>query len=280
MLEVLEAGLYTSIQDAGRTGFRKYGVPVAGAMDAFSARQANLLLNNSPDCAVLECTQVGPKLLFEHASQIVITGADMLPQINQQELTMNKVINVKSSDMLHFGKLQYGTRCYIGVKKGFKSEVILNSRSYYQPITEYAVIQKGQQIEYEVCVDAISQLNSSVAVQHTHFQTTQLPVSAGPEYNLLNPSQVQYLWKTSFHIAINNRMAYQLKEVLPNQISFILTSAVLPGTAQLTPSGKLLILMRDAQTTGGYPRILQLSETAVNILSQKKLGDVVRFKII
>lgn len=66
-------------------------------------------------------------------------------------------------------------------------------------------------------------------------------------------------------------MAYQLNETLENSLSPIITSAVLPGTVQWTPNGHLIILMRDAQTTGGYPRILQLSESAINLLSQKKL---------
>jgi allophanate hydrolase subunit 2 len=72
-------------------------------------------------------------------------------------------------------------------------------------------------------------------------------------------------------------MAYQLTELIEGHDISILTSATLPGTVQLTPSGKLIILMKDGQTTGGYPRILQLSEKSINILSQKKAGDSVSF---
>ena len=75
-------------------------------------------------------------------------------------------------------------------------------------------------------------------------------------------------------------MAYQLNELLANEIEPIITSHVLPGTVQLTPSGKLIILMRDAQTTGGYPRVLQLSEDAINKLSQKYTGDHIHFNRI
>ncbi|MBT8302888.1 MAG: biotin-dependent carboxyltransferase family protein, partial [Bacteroidia bacterium] len=76
----------------------------------------------------------------------------------------------------------------------------------------------------------------------------------------------------------HSRMGYQLNEFLENDLKSILTSHVLPGTVQLTPSGKLLVLMRDAQTTGGYPRVLQLSESAINLMAQKNTNDKISFK--
>ncbi|MGB7786903.1 MAG: allophanate hydrolase subunit 2 family protein, partial [Salinimicrobium sp.] len=75
----------------------------------------------------------------------------------------------------------------------------------------------------------------------------------------------------------NNRMGIQLQEELPNTLDAILTGPVLPGTVQLTPSGKLIVLMRDGQTTGGYPRVLQLSEAGINALAQKLPGEKFRF---
>ena len=75
-------------------------------------------------------------------------------------------------------------------------------------------------------------------------------------------------------------MAYQLDEKIDGHTISMLTSATLPGTVQLTPSGKLIILMKDGQTTGGYPRILQLTDTAISILAQKRTGDTISFKLI
>ena len=77
----------------------------------------------------------------------------------------------------------------------------------------------------------------------------------------------------------NSRMGYRLNETIPNNFESMLTSGVLPGTVQLTPSGKLIVLMRDCQVTGGYPRVLQLSENAINILAQKTTGDQLRFVV-
>ena len=74
-------------------------------------------------------------------------------------------------------------------------------------------------------------------------------------------------------------MAYQLNELIEGNKVSMLTSATLPGTIQLTPAGKLIILMKDGQTTGGYPRILQLSDMAMSILAQKRSGDHISFKL-
>ena len=75
-------------------------------------------------------------------------------------------------------------------------------------------------------------------------------------------------------------MAYQLEGVFYNELDPILTSLVLPGTVQLTPAGNLIILMRDCQTTGGYPRILQLEESSIDTLAQKYMGQKIKFQLI
>ena len=74
-------------------------------------------------------------------------------------------------------------------------------------------------------------------------------------------------------------MAYQLAPTFDNALDPILTAPVLPGTVQLTPSGQLIVLMRDCQTTGGYPRVLQLTEDAISILSQKTTGNSLKFRL-
>ena len=76
---------------------------------------------------------------------------------------------------------------------------------------------------------------------------------------------------------LNNRMAYQLSPLLKNKLGSILTGPVLPGTVQLTPSGQLIVLMKDCQTTGGYPRVLQLSEHAIYSLAQKSTANEIKF---
>ena len=91
MIKVLRAGLYTSIQDMGRIGYRNLGVPLSGAMDSISASFANALLNNDKKNAVLEITMVGPKLEFLSSTTIVISGADMSPKLNNIDILNNQL---------------------------------------------------------------------------------------------------------------------------------------------------------------------------------------------
>ena len=101
------------------------------------------------------------------------------------------------------------------------------------------------------------------------------------EYNNLTLGEKNFLLNNSFTISNeNNRMAYKLKEKLKNKLKSIITSPVLPGTIQLTPGGEIIILMKDCQVTGGYPRIFQLEEESINHIAQKKTNDIVNFKIV
>ena len=110
------------------------------------------------------------------------------------------------------------------------------------------------------------------------FGLNDIEVLKGPEFELLTKKQQKQLLSNKFTISKdNNRMAYQLVEILANNIKPIITSLVLPGTVQLTPSGKLIVLMRDCQTTGGYPRVLQLKEYSIDVLSQKLAGKNIHF---
>lgn len=279
LLKVLKQGLYTTIQDLGRPGYREYGVPVSGAMDQNAAKKANLLLNNNPNDSVIECTQNGPKLLFTLPTQIAICGADIFARLNNEPIKLNSSIIIKQGDLLSFGKLLYGFRAYIAVKDGFKTNKILGSHSFYKPITPNNTLLKDDEISYKGFESLTNNPNSSVAADDLHFSNKIIKVYKGPEFEFLEKAQQNFLLNTSFHIAINNRMAYQIKEVLPNKLPSILTSAILPGTVQLTPSGKIIVLMRDAQTTGGYPRILNLNEASINMLAQKRLGDEIRFSL-
>jgi len=118
---------------------------------------------------------------------------------------------------------------------------------------------------------------SRVRVSEKHFRTMYLPCIKGPEFSRLNKEQQRRLFSPLRVSDHNNRVGYRLKEYLENNLPSILTSAVMPGTVQLTPSGKCIILLQDCQVTGGYPRILQLSEIAIARVSQKITGDKIQF---
>ena len=112
MIKVLKSGLFSTIQDKGRFGYGEFGVPKSGAMDLFSFELANTLLSNAVNDAVLEITMIGPKLQFMIDTQIVISGANISPHLNDSLIHNNKVYNVKRNDILSFKVLKSGLHAY------------------------------------------------------------------------------------------------------------------------------------------------------------------------
>ncbi len=279
MLKVLKSGFYTTIQDLGRFHYRNKGVPVAGAMDNLSVQKANSLLENDANAAVLEITMTGPTLLFEESTYITLAGARMSATLNNEPIHNYKVYMVNEGDILSYGKLEKGFRAYLAVKGGFDSEKVLGSVSQYKPITKQNRLKDGDSIPFESSID-FKPILSELKVD-SFLDDTVLRVNKAPEFDMLTDDQLEVIFTKEFTVAKeNNRMAYQLNEVLEGHELNMLTSATLPGTVQLTPAGKLIVLMRDGQTTGGYPRILQLSDRAIAILGQKREGAKISFKMI
>jgi len=278
MLKVLKSGFYTSIQDEGRFNYRNKGVPISGAMDLSSAFKANTLLENDTNSPVLEITMTGPTLVFEEETYIVIAGATMSVMLNNQSIQNYKVYQIDVGDMLSYGKLQSGFRGYLAIKGGFEVKPILGSTSFYAPVSRENRLQDGDILSFNY-KRLFSPKISEIKVD-SYLNETILEVDRGPEYELLNNTTTKHLLDTEFTVSKeNNRVAYRLKQLLIAHTRRMQTSATLPGTVQLTPNGELIILMKDGQTTGSYPRILQLTDDAICILAQKKEGDLISFKL-
>jgi biotin-dependent carboxylase-like uncharacterized protein len=281
LVKVLKSGFFTTIQDQGRFGYRDYGVPVSGAMDLYSYEFANALLGNPKNCATLEITMVGPKLQFLKPTRIVISGAPIKAELNNILIEMNSVITINSNDMLSFGRVEKGLRSYLAIKGGFISEEVLESRSMFANITNATSLSANDFIAYSDENKVFEISNAHVKYDESIRNTNVLEAYKGPEFNKLPISIQKQIDNSEFKVSkLNNRMAYQLEPFFENNLEQILTAPVLPGTVQLTPKGQLIVLMRDCQTTGGYPRILQLSAKSLNVLSQKTTGNslIIRIK--
>jgi biotin-dependent carboxylase-like uncharacterized protein len=280
MIKVLKPGFFNTIQDKGRFGFASFGVPISGVMDSYSTDISNSILNNSLEAAVIEIIFGNCEFQFSCATFICISGGDFSPRINQKSIKLNKKISVSKHDILSFGKINFGARSYLAVLGGLQSEKKLKSRSFYKGITKNFLLTKGLEIPIQENSIDVLLSNASIKIDDLHFNATDLICTKGPEFELLNTQQHTLLFESSFSISKDvSRMGYRLNELIENDVPTLLTSSVLPGTVQLTPSGTLIILTRDCQVTGGYPRILQLSEKAINILSQKTAGQKIEFSI-
>ena len=278
MIKVIDPGFYTSIQDLGRFGAQNFGVPISGCMDQCSSYIANKIIGNNSLEALIELTMTGCSLKFENDTTIAITGSDMSPKLNGLSIDMFSVIEVKYGDILSFGRIKYGFRTYIAFRGGINSEKVMESKSMYVGLTKNFKINKNDEIY----------LNDSKPLLDKKHEPSlkklvlsdKIECYKGPEYSKLTTQNKQKLLSTQFSISNNhNRMGYVLDQKIKNTIKPIITSHVMPGTVQLTPGGDIIILMRDSQTTGGYPRILQLTNKGIDFVAQKRTGSLINFSI-
>jgi len=276
MIKVISKGLYTTIQDKGRFGYRNIGVPSSGYMDSESAETANLIINNPKDNPLIEATLIGPTLEFKKSAVICITGGEFSPTLNDIKISSYSAIEVNKGDILKINNSSIGSRCYISIQGTIISDTILGSKSFYHQITNSNIIEDGDIFLFKKNIRTLEQKYT-----HKKFELNKtINVFRGPEFKCLSNESIKILFNEEFSIGINNRMAYNLLEKIQDRVNSIISSGVIPGTVQLTPSGNIIILHRDSQTTGGYPRILQLNEKSLNDLAQLRTGDNIRFKLL
>ena len=276
MIKVISKGLYTTIQDKGRFGYRNIGVPSSGYMDSESAETANLIINNPKDNPLIEATLIGPTLEFKKSAVICITGGEFSPSLNDIKISSYSAIEVNKGDILKINNSSIGSRCYVSIQGTIISDTILGSKSFYHQITNSNIIEEGDILLFKKNIRTLEQKYT-----HKKFELNKtINVFRGPEFKCLSNESIKTLFNEEFSIGINNRMAYNLLEKIQDGVNSIISSGVIPGTVQLTPSGNIIILHRDSQTTGGYPRILQLNEKSLNDLAQLRTGDNIRFKLL
>ena len=276
MIEVLDSGYHITVQDSGRFGLSKYGIPSAGSMDYVSACNANSLAGNSNNEAVFEITMMGGSFLFKTDISVAISGAIFEINLNNKSIKNSSRIDIKKGDVLNFGKALRGFRIYLAISGGFKLKSVLNSTSFFENITSESIVKKGDKF---ILLRKKKQENVNIINSEFIFDN-KIEVFRGPEFNLIDENDIKLLNEDYFIVSSNNRMGYFFENGLSVNNFSIITSPVIPGTIQLTPSGKMIALMRDGQVTGGYPRILQMNNNSLSVLSQKKQGDKIKFKLL
>ncbi|MCE7054521.1 allophanate hydrolase [Algoriphagus sp. AGSA1] len=277
-LTILQTAPGTSVQDLGRKGFAQYGVPLSGALDRRALLWVNHLLKNNPSDAALEICNPGLKVSFGSPTIICLAGAEAKVLLNRQEISCYGIQAIHRGDLLEVGEFHQGAVIYLGIKQGIQSKEIMGSRSWYQGITTSVYAKKAAQIPY-LSFPLAPESTASKAKWNLHWaEEVVIEAFPGPEWVQMDKKSQMLVESVYFTLSnLKNRMAIQLNEPVPNSIREMATAPVFPGTVQLTSGGKLIILMRDAQVTGGYPRILQVTEDGQWILSQKKVGQKIRF---
>ena len=287
-IEVITPGLQTTIQDEGRSGWRHMGVPQSGAADLFSCKAANYLLGKACDSAVIECTLTGPRLSFLKEMQILITGSDMNPRINDKQVETYKTYSVNVGDELVMSACSYGCRSYIAFSDDLVCNPIMGSQSTYLPANfggfNGKILQKGDIIQTISSPNLTSKLQDSAEITGQDF-TNQWCLKAipGPEFEVLDQSSQTLLFSETFKVSNDSdRMGSRLigKNLNVKTTDHMTSGPLFPGTLQCPKDGSPILLGSDAQTLGGYPRLIQVPLFNQHLIGQLRPGDSIEFRRI
>ncbi|MBG0967863.1 biotin-dependent carboxyltransferase family protein [Bacillus sp. SRB3LM] len=300
-VEVLHAGMFTTVQDLGRSHYQQYGVPVGGAMDQSALRMINMLVGNEENEAGLEITIMGPKLLIKKPALLAIGGADMEPLLNGERIPLWRPILAEEGSMLCFGKVKSGCRAYVTFAGGIHIDRTMGSKSTYIRATiggiEGRMLKKGDyfqigaQPEMANCfiqdLQKDERIKTKWAISNSvlpkYKKHPKLRVIADFEYNQFTEESRKAFFTKEYKVSNHaDRMGYRVEGEVLNRIEEkeILSSPVTFGTIQVPNGGQPIILMADRQTTGGYPRIGNIISVDLPLLAQLKPGDYVSFEKI
>ena len=283
IFKVLKPGFFTTVQDLGRFGYLKYGVPISGAMDTFSHTAANLIVGNDPADACLEMTLIGAELQALARTQIAVAGGEISAKINDVEVSMWQTLNISEGDTVSFGRMRSGCRVYLAVRGGVDVPMVLGSRSTYVHGGFGGV--EGRQLRAEDTVGGFkAPLVKRVAMPKKLIPKfanhVRAQVIMGPQDDMFAEKGVETFLTNRYEVTLDaDRMGYRLEGSLieHKDKADIVSDALLPGAIQVPKSGKPILIMQDAQTTGGYPKIAVVTTPDLCLLGQAKPSDVIEF---
>lgn len=294
---IKKSGVLSTVQDLGRTKFRRFGINPNGAMDKSAARLINILLGNDENEAVLETHFPPAQILFEQSAIVALGGANFAAQIENETIENWRPFFVEANQTLTFSEKISGNRAYLAVRGGFQTERWLDSAS--TNLTAQIGGFHGRQLEKgdQLFFDSKFQIpNSKSEISNLKFRYTisekivphysafpTVRVVAGAEFECLTALSEQNFLKKSFTVSRDsNRMGFRLNGeplCLLDKIEMV-SAAVDFGAIQLLPDGQLIVLMADAQTSGGYPRLAHVVSTDLPVLAQLGAGDRVAFELV
>jgi antagonist of KipI len=293
-LTIIKPGLLDTLQDLGRTGYSRLGINAGGVMDRYAAQVANMLVGNDTLEAVVEIHFPGAQFLFEQNTLVSITGGDFNAMLNDEPAPLWHPLVVRKNAVLHFPKLQYGSRCYLAVHGGFCVSKWLNSYSTHLKAGAGGFhgrkLEKGDEIPFRESSiyfagllkpgKEFEALKWQVDTGSTYLHPNEICFIEGNEWDQLTYQSQKAMLEDNFTIhPFSDRMGYQLKSVdlKREQNTELVSSAVSFGTMQLLPNGQLIVLMADHQTTGGYPRIGHVVSAHLPKLAQLRPSDCIHF---
>ncbi len=278
--EVIEGGLHTTVQDLGRKGLRRYGVPRGGAADTLSFQRANFMVGNSPTDAALECTAWGPTLRALTAQLVAVDGASPSLYLDGQDMTGIKSFFVSRGQVLRIGAITGGFRSYLAVAGGFCVPPVLGSRSTYLGAGFGGY--RGRRLRAGDCLkvgSARRRRPRPIPLAHP-IEGDGLRVIRGPQCEGLTAAGLSSLFEQSFTVTNeSDRMGCRLQgqPLEHTQGADIVSDGVPEGSLQVPGDGQPIIILADGQPTGGYTKPVVIITADLPRAAQLAPGAAVSF---
>ncbi len=287
-IRILNPGLLTSIQDAGRFGYCAYGMSEAGALDLPSMKIANLLVGNRAEEAVLEMTMYGATIEFTSNCVIAMTGADMEPKLNDQPIRCYESVEVKTGDILTCVYARTGCRAYLAFLGGLKVPVIKGSKSTHLGCKLGGLLGRGlkamDEIEFEERENvSIKPRQWLLKTDHIVKDKKIIRVVIGPQEDAFTKEGIQDFLSTSYEVTMDsNRMGCKLsgKPIEMKNGADIISDGITLGAIQISSNGQPIVMLAERQTTGGYAKIGTIIQADLPTFVQVKPREQVFFQAV
>ncbi len=284
-LSVVRPGLLTTVQDLGRWGHQALGVPVAGAMDTRSLREANLLVGNPDAAAGLEVTLLGPTLRTDAAIAAAMTGADLEVRVDGQRVPVGRVFDVRPGGLVQIGAGQpgAGARAYLAIAGGIETPLVLGSRATHLVSRLGGVAGRALMAGDSLPIGTPPRTpprRGLVVAPAAPPPDGRLRVVLGPQDDWFAASTIETFLSAVFTVsARSDRMGFRLEgpPLTPSRRDELVSEPVAFGAIQVPSGGAPILLMADRQTAGGYPKIATVIAADLPLAGQLAPGAAVRF---
>jgi len=287
-LEVVRPGWLTTVQDLGRVGFQKYGVPASGAMDQTALRAANLLVDNPQGAAGLEATGEGPSLRALVDLVVAVVGADMEALLDGRPVKPGCVTQVRSGQLLELGRARRGLRAYLAIAGGIDVPLLLGSRSTCLPAAfggfRGRPLRDGDHLQVGPLPKETRRLKGRSLPPDWWRPPGESPtfrVILGPQDDRFTPEGIRTFLTAEYRLSPEmDRMGARLRgpSIGHRSGADIVSDSIPLGAVQVPADGQPIILMADRQTTGGYTKIAVVLREDTYRLAQAGPGTSVHFR--
>lgn len=285
MIEIINGGMLSTVQDMGRTGVMKNGFTQSGAMDSYSMKLANGLCGNCLNAPVIEMTMLGISAKFTDEHIFALSGGNFDAKLNGEPIKTNKAYRANAGDILSVGSAVTGMRCCLAVSGGIDVPLVMGSASTNIKLGiggfEGRKLRAGDVLKIGKA-DRVS-VDGRELSENVYKNTVDIRVVPGPQDDMFTETDIAFFTQQQYTVTSNlDRMGIRLIGIALKGKSGmdIISDGITFGSVQITASGMPIILMADHQTTGGYAKIATVISVDLPKLAQVRPDDKIYFKAI